>query len=180
MGCLLGFAAGLGSAALGCFLFVLGLFRALRSPRVNFARDQGLISGHKLWASGLVLMLLVAPVSCVVLATPVLFPEIWLPRVAERGDTIVAALRRFETDHGRPPQQLHELVPAYLAAIPGTGYWGDDEGWEYRRGESSWSLCVPINGMPIDFDEFWYSPDTVPQAGYRRWVRHGAWLYLDD
>jgi hypothetical protein len=42
-------------------------------------------------------------------------------RFAERSRPLVAAIERFETERGRPPADLAELVPDYLPALPRTG-----------------------------------------------------------
>lgn len=41
--------------------------------------------------------------------------------LARRSEPLVAAIHAFEEDAGRPPAGLHELVPHYLRAVPGTG-----------------------------------------------------------
>lgn len=45
-------------------------------------------------------------------------------RLPERSRTLISAIRRFESEIGRPPSGLQELVPHYLAAIPNTGIAG--------------------------------------------------------
>ncbi|MBI2298051.1 MAG: hypothetical protein HYU66_03710 [Armatimonadetes bacterium] len=42
-------------------------------------------------------------------------------RLAQRAAPVVAAIRRYEAEHGSSPPTLRSLVPGYLAAVPGTG-----------------------------------------------------------
>lgn len=44
-----------------------------------------------------------------------------IEKVAERGQTILDAIKAYETKNGHPPGSLNELVPDYLEAIPTTG-----------------------------------------------------------
>lgn len=41
----------------------------------------------------------------------------WL---AQRSEPLVAAIKQFESAHGRPPESLEALVPSHLATVPGT------------------------------------------------------------
>jgi hypothetical protein len=43
-------------------------------------------------------------------------------RTYERANTIIVAARQYEAQHGRLPDQLDELVPAFIASIPSTNY----------------------------------------------------------
>ena len=42
-------------------------------------------------------------------------------RIARRLDPLIDAIREYDAYHGRPPESLDELVPAFLASVPGTG-----------------------------------------------------------
>jgi hypothetical protein len=39
-----------------------------------------------------------------------------------RANTIIVAARQYEAQHGRLPDRLDELVPAFIASIPSTNY----------------------------------------------------------
>lgn len=130
---------------------------------------------------GLLLTFVLGPGALGLACAPILLPELWLADVAEQGEPLVAAIRRYEAEHGQPPEQLEVLVPSYLTAIPETGYAGPGEWW-YRRCGGGWQLCATIDGMALDFDEFRYEPSgslAVP-IGYRYVARHGDWLYMDE
>ncbi|MEL6431453.1 MAG: hypothetical protein AAFU73_17070 [Planctomycetota bacterium] len=43
-------------------------------------------------------------------------------RAVERGDRVVAAIQRHVERTAQPPTSLEDLVPAEIAALPGTGY----------------------------------------------------------
>ncbi|MBI5834525.1 MAG: hypothetical protein HZB16_19680 [Armatimonadetes bacterium] len=44
--------------------------------------------------------------------------------MTRRSEPLIAALDRFTAEHGHAPLSLAELVPAYLPAVPGTGWPG--------------------------------------------------------
>lgn len=91
----------------------------------------------------------------------------------------MAALRRYEADHGQAPQDLEQLVPTYLAEVPGTGYFGFAS-WYYSVSGQHGSVVASIDENPLDFDEFRHDPDDEPHFGYRQRARHGDWVFLDD
>jgi hypothetical protein len=62
------------------------------------------------------------------------------PKTQQRGDRIVMALTQYRADHGRYPESLGELSPAYLKDIPHPT-WGLRE-WKYRGQTSEFNLRV--------------------------------------
>jgi hypothetical protein len=103
-------------------------------------------------------------------------------RAAVRMAPLVEAIRRFETQTGRPPDGLYELTPRYFASIQEFGVRGcyplqytragDDANWR-------WQLQVQCpNGM-LSVDQFF-----LHAAGdYQGWghaERIGAWAYVWD
>jgi hypothetical protein len=88
--------------------------------------------------------------------------------LGSRSAGLVTAIHAFEVDHRRPPSSLHELVPAYLPAVPRTGM-GAYPHYEYQtRDGGGWRLWVPASEGPFSWDTFVYDP-------HRR-----EWRYLID
>ena len=42
-------------------------------------------------------------------------------RLAERSEPVITAIKQYEATRGRPPANLDELIPSYLAEVPSTG-----------------------------------------------------------
>jgi len=139
--------------------------------------------------ASIVLALVVGPLAMLAGCTPYLAPTLWHESVAEHGDRIVAAIRRHERDTGRPPAELHALLPEYLASWPDSGFVGRGS-WSYAVRDSTWELRLivenPFSGGESPRhaphpDEFRYAPGTggtVP-TGYRSAARVRDWLYLE-
>ena len=104
---------------------------------------------------------------------------------AERADSILLALRTYKRDHGQYPQQLDQLVPAYLPAVPLAGAFAYSD-WQYRKGdgkqmfgefELSLAMLYGANGDLLfywpnaDYPEIVYSGGVVPL---------GAWAYTRE
>ncbi len=168
-------------SALGVALAVSGLVLAVRRSRLSGSPSVPRLNPAFVFVAGVLLTFVVGPVWFAIGCAPTVFPEWWLPSVARHGDEIVAAIQRFQANTGSPPAMLRDLVPSYLTRIPDTGYAGNSH-WEYTIDGASWHLAQPINGMPLDFDEFRYDPSGPSGAriGYRHVARHGDWVYLDD
>ncbi|HUT13656.1 MAG TPA: hypothetical protein VMY42_24425 [Thermoguttaceae bacterium] len=110
-------------------------------------------------------------------------------QLAARSSPLVAAIDQFVVDQGRPPNDLTELVPKYLPAVPSTGMGGYPE-YEYLVGSRAeeyagnpWALLVRAWGPGINFDEFMY----FPKQNYREYLygggpieRIGDWGYLPE
>jgi hypothetical protein len=105
-------------------------------------------------------------------------------RLAERSKPLVAAITDFTREQGRPPIDLHELVPTYLPEVPGTGmpaypdfdYATDPQRWD----ANPWTLWVRTPAGGINFDMFMYLPrQNYPEQGYGGvLVRVGDWAYV--
>lgn len=63
--------------------------------------------------------------------------------VMEKGDTILAALRKHKADTGQYPSQLSDLVPTYLDTVP-TPDWGVRR-WDYSADSEILVLAVYEN-----------------------------------
>jgi hypothetical protein len=106
---------------------------------------------------------------------------------AVRAQPLVDAISRFEHERGRPPSRLEDLVPAFLAEVPGTGLSAyprfelDRPGGEARTA-AAWELQVRCSKSFFDFDVFFYWPtQNYPREIYGGWVeRIGTWAYVHE
>ncbi len=109
-------------------------------------------------------------------------------QLAERSALLIDAITRFETDHGKPPSELTELVPDYLTAIPTTGmkaypkyqYFVPDNAQQFEG--NSWALVVDTPKAGLNFDMFIYFPKkNYPKYAYSSWLeRIGDWAYCHE
>ena len=109
-------------------------------------------------------------------------------KLAVRSEPLVAAIHRYEKEKGTPPNDLQELVPGYLPAIPQTGM-GAYPRYHYltgthamRYGENPWVLMIPTSYSMMNWDEFLYFPrQNYPNQGYGgAFKRMGTWAYLSE
>jgi hypothetical protein len=82
----------------------------------------------------------------------------------EHSRPLVKAITSYETDRGRPPATLNDLVPQYIAAVPSTGMSAYPE-YRYRTGAEAewyagnpWVLSVSTYRAFGNWDEFLYFP----------------------
>lgn len=108
--------------------------------------------------------------------------------LAERSKPLTTAIEKFETEKGRPPQTLRELVPEYIAEIPWTGL-GSSPTYDYRTPPSgdflmgTWYLGVDVSDFGLmDWDTFVYDPEHHYEGsnGYDYFERFGDWVYRHD
>jgi hypothetical protein len=108
--------------------------------------------------------------------------------LAERSRPVVAAIRQYEAQHGKPPETLATLVPEFFTSIPQTGM-GAYPGYEYFVGEKAakydgnpWAIVVFTPSGGINFDKFMYFPlQNYPEKGYGgRLQRIGDWAYVHE
>jgi hypothetical protein len=101
--------------------------------------------------------------------------------VAERGDAVVVAIHAFEARNGRPPANLSELVPAFLARAPRTGLGSRPEfRYAVRHGDAgreTWSLWARVPGLGHATD-FVYLPEGEAEAWDTILHRVGAWAVV--
>ena len=109
-------------------------------------------------------------------------------RLAERSAVLVSAIERYEQEQGRPPVALADLVPGYLATVPGTGI-GAYPDYDYSMGERAqgtygdrWALSVFTPAGGISFDQFYYVPSRAyPEYGLGGFIeRVGDWAYVHE
>ena len=87
-------------------------------------------------------------------------------QVAENGKPLVAAITKFERDHGYPPMELGQLQPDYLKAVPGTGLAESPHfGYEPFYNNGSWRVFVYTlrDGLASTPDELVYDPSRQTQ-----------------
>jgi hypothetical protein len=100
-------------------------------------------------------------------------------RAIQRGQPLVDAIERFQAANGRSPESLQELVPSYIASVPGTGASAFPE-FTYlpTTGQAgAWSLSVHIGKILFDWRHVEYRPNRAPdELGSPR--GHG-WFVVD-
>lgn len=82
-----------------------------------------------------------------------------------RAVPLIAAIRRYENENGKPPEELSALVPKYLDTPPYPGDLAKD-GWRYEAGrrpdDGGWTLWVRSHkhrtGLYGFSDAFVYHP----------------------
>lgn len=102
----------LGISVLALATLPMAAYRAFRRPGVG---------GRTLAATSL--SVLVSTAVAYLVLTPAWWPlRRWaFERAAARAEPVIAAIQEFERVTGEPPASLSELVPTYLAGVPGTG-----------------------------------------------------------
>jgi len=115
-------------------------------------------------------------------------------RAGRNGEPIIAAVLSYYADKGCYPENLHDLVPAYLEAIPSTGLMAYPD-FRYRKGAENikatyhlqdredlmvtWELMIDCpRGLSFDKFVYWPEenyPETIPSY---RVDRIGKWAYL--
>lgn len=72
------------------------------------------------------------------------------------GDLIIEAITKYKQDHdGDPPQELNELVPAYLKSVPLPS-----------QGEGSWSYAAQADGsVYLGYDFGTWNPAIFTTGG---------------
>jgi len=108
---------------------------------------------------------------------------------AERSQTLITAIEKYEREQGQPPEALSELVPDYLPAIPRTGmkaypqylYFSGDA-VRKRYAGNDWVLRVLTPTLVINLDQMFY----FPQQNYAdsrlapSLERVGTWAYYHE
>lgn len=111
--------------------------------------------------------------------------ELWcdrpyIARIQRNAKPIIEALGRFEQDEQRAPESLSELVPRYLASIPGTG-WSEHPRFEYGGNNVSFGGLYVDVGRLLAWDQLVYAPDYVPDDyDEGMTTRLGDWVYYDE
>jgi hypothetical protein len=107
--------------------------------------------------------------------------------LTERSAPLIAAIDRYERDHGAPPDSLAILVPSYMPSVPSTGM-GAYPSYEYLHRKDAvilygdrWALVIDTPTGVINFDEFYYLPSRRYPARVSGYVeRVGNWAYFHE
>lgn len=109
-------------------------------------------------------------------------------KLSVRSAQLVSAIKQYEQANGAPPKALEDLVPAFLATVPGTGM-GAYPDYRYMSGEEAasyagnpWVLTVFTPSGGINFDQFMYFPlQNYPDKGFGGWLqRINDWAYVHE
>ena len=109
-------------------------------------------------------------------------------KLSVRGAELVSSIEQYEQANGAPPSALEDLVPAFLAEVPGTGM-GAYPDFRYMSGEEAasyagnpWVLTVFTPSGGINFDQFIYFPlQNYPDKGFGGWLqRVNDWAYVHE
>lgn len=117
-----------------------------------------------------------------------------LQATVARAEPLVAAIRRFEAETGKPPLELTELVPKYLAAIPTPGlnsspefYYTRAKRYEYLH-DNDWVIKVhpPFSGFNLAAIRYHGEVIYLPKQNYDVLTsdsileRIGTWAYVHE
>lgn len=108
-------------------------------------------------------------------------------RLSERSKPLVAAIRAYEEQQGKPPESLETLVPNFISSVPTTGM-GAYPKYQYalttktNQHGNPWAITIFTPSGGINFDQFMYWPLTnYPERGYGGWIeRVGDWAYVHE
>lgn len=108
---------------------------------------------------------------------------------AQRSQSLINAISKYELEKSAPPKSLTDLVPEYIPAVPSTGMMAYPE-YEYYTGEvaienyadNAWALSVFTPSGGINFDMMLYFPNrNYPKRGYGGWLEPiGNWAYVHE
>ena len=82
--------------------------------------------------------------------------------LSARSAELIAAIENYEKVNGKPPKELAQLTPAFIASIPASGmprspqYEYSDVA-DYCSAGNQWELSIPAGDF-IGFDGFFYCP----------------------
>jgi hypothetical protein len=168
----------------GFSLFPLAMILAIPAAML------GLCLHHQRRNSLWLLLCSLAAVACFAFGLTLSFPikRAGLDGVMRRAEPLIEAIRKHEATSGRPPDELAELVPNYLPAIPTPGI-GTSPEFYYRRPSpesdlegNPWMLEVRPPVFGIGFDTFIYLPkQNYPHRGWGGVLeRIGTWAYVHE
>lgn len=105
--------------------------------------------------------------------------------LADRGAPIVAAIESYVAKEGRPPADLHDLVPGYLEEVPWTGSslypdYNLVTGADTFAG-NPWMLEIQMFAV-LKWDALYYCPrqNCLESNGAGGLMPVGNWVFLDE
>lgn len=108
-------------------------------------------------------------------------------RLAERSEPLVNAIKSYNEKYDKPPEELSNLVPEFMAKVSSTGmaaypkyeYCHGIKADEYYDG-NPWVLLVHTPSGGINWDQFMYFPlQNYPEKGYGGVLKRvGDWAYV--
>jgi hypothetical protein len=150
---------------------LLGMPFALVRPRLGATM---FLSGLGAVAAGLV----VGPVIRIA-------REAAFERAAVAAERVITAIENYHRDRGRAPNNLSDLVPQYLLAIPSTGLpaypeFRDELRSQWLPAGAAFELCIECPVGPLSWDVFVYWPGgEYPEQMYGGYVKRlGRWAYV--
>ena len=109
-------------------------------------------------------------------------------QLAQRSESLVQAIKNYQSKYGVPPVSLEKLVPDFLPDIPKTGMGAYPE-YEYKVGEEAkyfvqdaWCLMVstPLGGLNWDVFVYCPSQDYSPCKDQGVLEKVKDWVYLHE
>lgn len=100
-------------------------------------------------------------------------------RLAKRSDILIDAIRKFEVDQGKFPNNLQELVPQYLEQYPQTNM-AAYPNYGYSVHEKGWSLDVPCGFGLLNWDVFIYESSGDYTGINDHTTKMGKWVYVHE
>lgn len=117
--------------------------------------------------------------------------QVGLERFATRAsDPVVDAIESYVEEHGRAPESLDELVPAYLPSIPSSGLASDTSGYRCHTpgssgrdlGRQPWLLTVNLKARFLGDDVLIFAPEPGYEPRFTEFGTHriGRWFVEGD
>jgi len=99
-------------------------------------------------------VLLMAIIGCLCIPSCTKTKDMPAAETTARGDSIVASLERYKTDHARYPMALADLTPRYLSSIevPLIG----ERKWTYTVDDHGEAFVLMVNGKNDSDLSCWY------------------------
>ncbi|MCE9581030.1 MAG: hypothetical protein K8T20_00790 [Planctomycetes bacterium] len=103
--------------------------------------------------------------------------------LACKSSPLVQAIRKYESDHGKPPPDLAAIVrEKYLTEIPSTPCGCSEYRYELNDHGNPWTLTVipPSRGVGFDRFDYWPKQDYPERDSGGSWERMGDWAYYHE
>ncbi len=104
-------------------------------------------------------------------------------KIARDSAPLVAAIRKYEGDHGKPPADLGALVrEKFLPEIPSTPCGCSEYRFSLGSHGNPWTLTVnpPFRGIGFDRFDYWPKQDYPERDSGGSYERFGDWVYYHE